>query len=128
MGFLGRHIDLAGGGWAEVVAAHVVLNGWKNTLRRAGITGKLRPYDLRHNMVTKALEGGADIKALSEVVGSRSETLMKHYQHVTRSVHRKTVALIPAIGMPKKSRKSKMGDNTCIVENSVQKGRGMIDK
>jgi len=43
---------------------------WGKTLKRAGITRRLRPYDLRHYFVTKALEDGADIKALAEVVGA----------------------------------------------------------
>jgi integrase len=73
---------------------------WKNTLLRAGIDPKhrrIRPYDLRHFFVTRALEEGADIKALAQVVGSRPETLMRHYQHVTQAVHRQTVATIPAL-------------------------------
>lgn len=46
-----------------------------------------------------ALEDGADIKALAEVVGSRPETIMRYYQHVTKKQHRKTIAKIPAIGI-----------------------------
>jgi integrase len=70
---------------------------WRETLRRAGITRRIRPYDMRHNFITMALEGGADIKALAEVVGSSPETIRKYYQHVTRKQHRKTVATIPPL-------------------------------
>jgi hypothetical protein len=35
------------------------------------------------------------MKALSEVVGSRPDTLMRFYQHVTRDMHRQTVEKIP---------------------------------
>lgn len=70
---------------------------WKGTLQRAGITRRIRPYDLRHQFVTKALEEGADIQALADVVGSRPEILMRHYQHVTRELHRRTVAKIPSL-------------------------------
>jgi site-specific recombinase XerD len=56
----------------------------------------LRMYDFRHRFVTAALERGADMKALSEVVGSRPETLMRFYQHVTRDMHRQTVEKISA--------------------------------
>jgi len=79
---------------------------WAGTLKRAGITRRIRPYDLRHNFITQALEAGADIKALAEVVGSRPETIMRHYQHVTKKQHRKTVAKIPPLGIqniPKKT-------------------------
>jgi site-specific recombinase XerD len=57
-------------------------------------------YDFRHRFVTAALERGADMKALSEVVGSRPETLMRFYQHVTRDVHRQTVEKIPEPPQP----------------------------
>lgn len=75
---------------------------WRETLRRAGITRRIRPYDLRHNFITLALEDGADIKALAEVVGSRPETIMRFYQHVTKKLHRRTVAKIPSLDTPKK--------------------------
>ena len=81
---------------------------WWQTLERAGIrvlakNGKLdkaksrhlRMYDFRHRFVTTALEEGADMKALSEVVGSRPETLMRFYQHVARDVHRQTIEKMP---------------------------------
>jgi len=75
-----------------------IWHGWKLTLKRAGIKRRLRPYDLRHRFVTRALEEGADMKALSEVVGSRPETLMRHYQHVSKEIHRQVVGKIPPIG------------------------------
>lgn len=67
---------------------------WKHTLAKAGITRRLRPYDIRHLFVTQALEGGADHKALAEIVGSRPETLMRFYQHVSSALHRQTIDLI----------------------------------
>ena len=73
---------------------------------RSGITRRIRPYDLRHRFVTSALEAGADIGALSDIVGSRPETLRKHYQHVTREMHRRTIDTI-ALGtkfVPKKTK------------------------
>lgn len=70
---------------------------WHGTLKRAGITRRLRPYDMRHNFITQALEAGADLKALAQIVGSRPETIMRHYQHVSRELHRQTVAKIPGL-------------------------------
>lgn len=77
-----------------------IKTAWKATLKRAKITRRIRPYDLRHHFVTAALEEGADMKALAEIVGSRPETLMRHYQHVTRKLHRQTIAKIPPITIP----------------------------
>lgn len=82
-----------------------IKHAWRNTLENAKITRRLRPYDLRHNMITRALEEGADIKALSEVVGSSPETLRKHYQHVSSEMKRQTIAKIPAIEIPKERKK-----------------------
>jgi len=74
-----------------------IKSAWKRTLKRANITRRIRPYDLRHNFITLALEDGADMKALSEIVGSRPETIMKYYQHVSKKLHRQTVAKIPPL-------------------------------
>jgi integrase len=75
-----------------------ICTAWASVLEKAKIKRRLRPYDLRHLFVTQALERGADIKSLSDVVGSRPETLMRFYQHVTGAMHRRTVSLIPSIG------------------------------
>lgn len=75
-----------------------IQTAWAGALARAGITRRIRPYDLRHNFITQALEEGADVKALSEIVGSSPETIMRHYQHVTRKLHRETVSKIRRLG------------------------------
>lgn len=73
-----------------------ISTAWSFALRQARITRRLRPYDLRHLFVTQALERGADLKPLAEIVGSRPETLMRFYQHVSAHAHRHTVSLIPS--------------------------------
>lgn len=75
-------------------AVKSIKTAWKNTLKNAGITRRIRLYDLRHAFITSALEAGADLKALSEVVGSRPETLMRNYQHVSRALRRAAVETI----------------------------------
>lgn len=74
-----------------------IKKAWTATLKRAGITRRIRPYDLRHHFVTSLLESGTDIKTVSEIVGSKPATLMKYYQHVTSEQHRKAIAKIPAL-------------------------------
>lgn len=78
---------------------------WENTLTRAGIKRRLRPYDLRHNFITAALEEGADIGAVAAIVGSSPDTLRRHYQHVTNRLRRQTVALIRPIEVTNKHQK-----------------------
>jgi len=81
--------------WGQPITT--IKRAWREALKRAGITRRIRPYDLRHRFVTTALEQGADIGALADIVGSRPETLRKHYQHVTREMHRQTIARMPAL-------------------------------
>ena len=77
-------------------------SAWRFAKKNAGITRRLRPYDLRHFFVTTALEAGNDYKTLSEIVGSSPETIRKHYQHVTSNAK---ISLIS--GMPKQGTKRK---------------------
>jgi integrase len=75
-------------------------HAWKSAKMKAGIVRRLRLYDLRHAMVSSVLAGGADLKAVSEVVGhSRPDTTLRQYQHVTRKQHREVIDLIPAIAI-----------------------------
>jgi len=78
-------------------AISTIKHSWQGALKKAGITRRLRPYDLRHAFATAALERNADIKALSEIMGSRPETLMRTYQHVSTTLRKKTVNKIPAL-------------------------------
>lgn len=68
---------------------------WWGAVERARIGRRIRLYDLRHAFVTRAIEAGADLKALSEIAGSDPRTLIKHYQHVTTAKHRQAVEAIP---------------------------------
>jgi len=81
-----------------------IQTSWKGALERAGITRRIRPYDMRHYFISRALEEGADMKALSEIVGSRPETIMRHYQHVSTEMRRKTVAMIPKLKDPEEEK------------------------
>jgi len=74
-----------------------IKKSWKGALKRAGIVRQIRPYDLRHAFITTALENNADYKTVSEIVGSRPETIMRHYQHVTTKQRRKTIDTIPGL-------------------------------
>ena len=59
-----------------------ISSGWHNALKRAGITRRIRPYDLRHAFASLALMHGADIKSVAETMGHRGITmLLTVYQH-----------------------------------------------
>lgn len=56
---------------------------WAGALKRAGITRRLRLYDLRHWYASNLLSGGADIKAASELMGHASpNTTLNTYYHL----------------------------------------------
>lgn len=75
-----------------------VWRAWHKACARAGITRKMRAYDLRHAFATLALEAGSDIKAVAEIMGhANASMILKHYQHVLEHQRRATVESIPEI-------------------------------
>ena len=67
-------------------------------LRRAGITRRIRPYDLRHAFATEALAGGADIGTVATIMGHADKTMiLSTYQHVREEQKRQVVAALPRL-------------------------------
>ncbi|MDR2819420.1 MAG: tyrosine-type recombinase/integrase [Desulfovibrio sp.] len=71
---------------------------WANTLKRAGITRRIRPYDLRHAFATEAIAAGVDVGTTAQIMGHTSPTmLLEHYQHVADKQKRAAVEALPDI-------------------------------
>ncbi len=78
-----------------------IKTAWNAAKRRAGITRRLRPYDLRHYFATAALAAGRDLKSTSKILGhSRPDTTIKTYQHVELEDYRRTIDSMPALETP----------------------------
>lgn len=71
---------------------------WQEVVRRAGITRRIRPYDLRHAFATDAIAGGADVGTVAHLMGHSDVTMvLKHYQHVMTSQKKAAVEALPDI-------------------------------
>ena len=77
-----------------------ISRAWHNTLRRAGIERRIRPYDLRHAFASRALDNAADLKCVAEVMGHANEKMIvRFYRHTSARQRRKAVNAAPSLGL-----------------------------
>lgn len=81
--FLNRH----GGRMTRVMVFYIV----KDLGLKCGIIKNISPHTLRHSFATHLLEGGANLRAIQQMLGHESITTTEIYVHIDRSYLRREI-------------------------------------
>ncbi len=72
---------------SRVMVFHII----KGLAERSGIKKQISPHTFRHSFATHLVEGGADLRAVQEMLGHESITTTEIYTHLDRNFLRSTI-------------------------------------
>ena len=76
-----------GKGLSRVMIFYII----KDLIKKSGITKSISPHSFRHSFATHLVEGGADLRAVQEMLGHESITTTEIYTHLNREFLRDTL-------------------------------------
>jgi integrase/recombinase XerD len=80
-------LNKRGKGLSRVMIFYII----KNLILKTGIKKSISPHSLRHSFATHLVEGGADLRAVQEMLGHESITTTEIYTHINRDFLRDTL-------------------------------------
>lgn len=80
-------LNLRGKQLSRVMIFYII----KDLAKKAGITKNISPHTFRHSFATHLVEGGADLRAVQEMLGHESITTTEIYTHLDRDYLRSTL-------------------------------------
>jgi integrase/recombinase XerD len=87
-------LNRRGGALSRVMVFHII----KDAAHAAGVTKDISPHSLRHAFATHLVEGGADLRAVQEMLGHASITTTEIYTHLHADYLRETIARFHPLG------------------------------
>ncbi len=82
-------LNRRGGQLSRVMIFYIV----RDLCERAGIRKNVSPHTLRHSFATHLLEGGANLRAIQQMLGHESIITTEIYVHIDRSTLRREILL-----------------------------------
>jgi integrase/recombinase XerD len=80
-------LNRRGGKLSRVMIFYII----KDLAQKAGVTKIISPHTFRHSFATHLVEGGADLRAVQEMLGHESITTTEIYTHLDRDFLRSTL-------------------------------------
>ena len=80
-------LNRRGGALSRVMVFMII----KDLALKAGVEQSIHPHTLRHSFATHLVEGGADLRAVQEMLGHKSITTTEIYTHLDRGYLRETL-------------------------------------